>query len=258
MKLAPLALAALALPASSQLASTVGPPTAPTGGFVAISMSNDTATPFLVGQACPFEVHTAAGALVYDIDCPTWAAIPLDPGGTATFWWEQVDNTFTQVPDGDYVVTVELPDGTTPTHPLTIGGTAGGVAIKGVPRLGTTRGFFIQAPTAANLPYLMAASTAPAPGIPTCAGTIPLTPSPLLFLSLPPSSSQFVNFTGALGESGEAGLSFFSAAPNPAVAIPADPTLAGLAVSFAFVSIDSSAPCVFRTISSALTVTLQP
>ena len=96
---------ALSLPASAQLAATVGPPRAPLGGRIAISMSNDSVTDYVVGQACPFEVRNAAGALVYDIDCPTFAPIPLPISAVATFWWHQRDNTGGQVPAAAMVQT---------------------------------------------------------------------------------------------------------------------------------------------------------
>lgn len=49
-------------------------------------------------------------------------------------------------------------------------GVAAGVADAGKPLLGQTRTLYIQAPSAPSTPYLLAASTATAPGIPSLAG----------------------------------------------------------------------------------------
>ncbi len=238
-----------AAPASAQLLSTVGPQIAPIGGEITIAMSNDTPVDYLVGQACPFSVRTPSGQLVYDIDCPTFAPIPLPPGGVATFGWPQYDNNFQQVPAGLYVVTVEMPDGSLPSHLISIGGTDAGVAILGAPLLGKTRGFRIQAPGVSFLPYLMAASLNSAPGVPTCGGVVPLFPDAVFKISLNPANPFFTQFQGTLGFVGESW--------DPAVAIPNDPTLSGAQLVFAFAALDFTATCPVAAISSPLTVVLQ-
>ncbi len=110
-------------------------------------------------------MRTPSGQLVYDIDCPTFVPVPLPAGSVANFWWPLYDNTFTPVPAGDYVITVEMPDGTLPSHPVTVGGTDAGVAFLGAPLLGTTRGMYLEAPGQSFVPYILAASSATSPSL---------------------------------------------------------------------------------------------
>jgi hypothetical protein len=240
------ALAALTLTTAAQLTASVQP-AAPLGGTVAITMSNDSAIDELVGQACPYNVYTPAGAVVYSIDCPTFVATPLPAGTVLNFFWDQYDDTFTQVPAGDYVVEVELPDGTTPTFKLSIGGTPAGIALLGAPLLGAKRSFFLQSPGDPGGFYAMAASTATAPGIPTCGGTIPLVPNGVFAASLS-GGSTFVSFSGLLDGVG--------ATTDPLVAIPTLPSLAGATIVFDFLVLDFGQPCPIQTISAPLSVVL--
>jgi len=246
--LAALALASQTPLASAQLTASVGPTEAPLGGRVAITMSNDSGVDYLVGQACPYNVRTLAGSLVYSIDCPTFVATPLPAGEVLTFYWEQLDDTFSPVPAGDYVVDVELPDGTNPSFTITIGGTPAGITMLGAPLLGASRALYLSSPGDPGELFGVAASGSTAPGIPTCAGTIPLFPDGVFLASLQPSG-VFQNFTGALDGLGTS--------TSPVVSIPTIPSLAGASLSFDFLVLDLAASCPIQTISSPLTVVLQ-
>jgi hypothetical protein len=241
-------LVALAQSLHAQLGSTVGPPVAPLGCPIAISMSNDGATDTSVGDACPFEVRTAAGAVVFDLACPTFAAVPLAVGDTIVSHWDLHDNFGQLVPPGDYLVTVELPEGPWQTHAITLGGPAAAIAQLGVSHVGTTRHFELCAPQDAGFPYLMAAAFTSSPAIPTCAGPLPLAADALFLLSLQPGP-VFQGFLGQLDAQGQSGL--------PALAIPNDPALVGFSFVLAFAVLDLAQPCPVRTISAPLPIAIQ-
>ena len=119
----------------------------------------------------------------------------------------------------------------------------------GVSKVGTTRNLALCAPSAANLKYLAAASAGTATGIPTCAGTFPLDPDGILAASLSPSNPFFLGFTGSLDWQG--------VSKAPAIAIPDDPGLTGIAFYAAFATLDPAAPCVVTAISAALPLTIE-
>jgi hypothetical protein len=241
-------LAALAPALGAQLGSTVGPPVAPRGCSIAISMSNDGTSDTSLGDACPFEVRTAAGALVFDLSCPTFAPIPLNAGDTVVSHWDLHDNFGQSVPPGDYLVTVELPEGPWQTHALTLGGPAAARAPLGVSHIGTARHFELCAPQDAGFPYLMAAAFSSSPAIATCAGPLPLAADALLLLSLQPGPI-FQGFAGQLDAQGKSDV--------PAIAIPNEPALVGFPFVLAFAVLDPAQACPVRTISAPLPIVIQ-
>ena len=196
-----LAVALLTLPAAAQISSTIGPQQAPAGCQIAVSISNDTDTETSLDQVCPYVVRTSSGKIVYDIPCPAFAPIPIPPGGTFKTFWDARDNFGQPVPAGAYSVTVQLPSGKEETHKLEIGSTKSGLGRQGVNRIGTKRNLYLCAPGDGGLLYLLAASLSTSPGIPSCAGKIPLAPDTLFKLSLL-GSTGFGNFFGVLSKDG--------------------------------------------------------
>lgn len=246
-----LALAACAPAAGAQIASTVGPADAPAGCEIVITISNDTASTTTLGQFCPFNVRTPQGALVYSIDCPAFAPIPIEPGGTFVTRWDTRDDQGNLVPPGDYVVEVELPTGVSELTSITIGNADAGIAQIGVMRVGTTHGLEYCAPQDPGQLYLTLASlSAASPGLPTCGGFIPLTVDALLLASLDPGLGLVSNGVGFLDGDGRT--------QAPAVALPNNPALVGVNLALAYVVLDVTAPpCLVRRTSAALSFVIQ-
>lgn len=246
-----LAAAVCAPAAGAQIASTVGPADAPIGCEIVIAISNDTAQTTLLGQFCPFNVRTAQGALVYSLDCPSFAAIPIDPGTEFVTRWDTRDDFGNPVPPGDYVVEVELPTGVSEFTPITIGNTQAGIAQVGVMRIGTTHGLEYCAPQDPGFLYLTLASLAELnPGIPTCGGFIPLVVDALFLLALDPNLGLLPNGVGLLDSDGRT--------TAPGVALPNNPNLVGVNLSLAYVVLDPSGPpCAIRNTSPALSFVIQ-
>jgi hypothetical protein len=243
----PIALALFAAPVLAQVEWTVAPQV-PLGVPVPISISNDTAVLYQVGQACPYDVLTPTGQKVYTIDCPSFVPFDVLPfGGVVTFYWDQRDNFGQQVPAGDYLVENDGFPGV--QHKLTIGGTKAALANLGVMRIGTGRHLELMAPGSPDLLYFTAAALSTSPGIPTCNGTFPLNPDLLFLLSLDPSAG-FQNFFGTLDGGG--------GSTAPTVKIPGNPNFAGTQVFFAFASLDTTAPfCLVEDISTPLSIVIQ-
>ncbi len=245
------AVAACAPAAVAQIASTVGPADAPVGCEIVITISNDSTQTTLLGQFCPYNVRTPQGGTVYSLDCPAFAPIPIDPGGTFVARWDTRDDFGNLVPPGDYVVEVELPDGTSEFWPITIGNTDAGIAQVGVMRIGTVHGLEYCAPLDAGFVYFTMASLAVAsPGIPTCGGFVPLTIDGLFLAALDPGLGLLPNGIGVLDSDGRT--------QAPAVALPNNPNLLGLNVALAYAVLDPSAsPCAIRRTSPALSFVIQ-
>ena len=233
-------------PALAQLDATVGPSPAPLGAPISVAVSND--TPALVGTGvCNFAVQDANGNPVFTfIACPEILAL-IPAGEVFVNSWNQLDDLGNPVPAGSYTVDVFLPDGTTKSFPLTLGGVDAAATLHGVPRIGTTRALRLVSPLDPGFPYVAAASGAVAPGIATCAGALPIAPDFLFLLSLS-GSSAFQNFAGTLDGTGES--------VDPQVSIPPSPALVGLPLAFAFLTLDLAQPCPVRRISAPLAVTV--
>ena len=95
----------------------------------------------------------------------------------------------------------------------------------------------------------MGAALATGPGIPTCAGIVPLAADPLLFLSLDPTNPHFLNFAGVLAPDG--------AAETSTLALPNIPALVGQSFVLAFVVLEIGPVCPVVRISAPLTVTIE-
>ncbi|MBM3977023.1 MAG: hypothetical protein FJ299_08545 [Planctomycetes bacterium] len=240
-----LLLVPLAPALDAQIGSTVGPPVAPLGCPIAIAMSNDGLVDTSLADACPFEVHTAAGVVVFDLSCPTLVPIPLGVGDTVVSHWDLTDNFGQPVLPGDYLVSVEVPIGPPQVHKVKLGGPAAALAQLGVTHIGTARHFELCAPQDPGLPYLLAAAFSSTPPIQTCAGQLPLAADALFFLSLQPSA-VFVGFSGTLDAQGRSTV--------PALAVPNDPGLVGISFVLGYVVIDLAQTCPIRTISAPLPI----
>jgi len=230
----------------AQVGVVVGPETAPIGCPFVIAISNDTNQTMWIGSPCPFNVKDATGAYVYAPPCVA-VLVPIAPGDTFVTTWNQIESYWgNPVPPGNYVI--ELPAYGI-SKPVTIAGNGAALASRGVPRIGTNRSLQFCAPTEAGRLYLGAASAAPALGIPTCGGVIPLSIDALLFASLIQPNATFQNFTGVLDSAGTSIL--------PSLNIPNDPNLVGIQVAVAFVTFDPGLACPIRQISMPATVTIQ-
>jgi hypothetical protein len=243
--LALIPLACLAPALGAQIGSTVGPPVAPPGCPIAIAMSNDGLLDTTLADACPYEVHTAAGVIVFDLSCPTLVPIPLGIGDTVVSHWDQTDNFGQPVPPGEYLVSVEVPIGPPQVHKIKLGGPAAALAQLGVTHIGTTRKLELCAPLDAGFPYLLAAAFSSTPPIPTCAGPLPLAADALFFLSLQPNP-VFLGFSGMLDAQGMS--------TAPALAVPNDPGLVGISFVLAYAVLDVAQPCPIRTMSAPLPI----
>lgn len=244
-----LALALLASPVAAQVAWTV-PPRVPVGSPVPVVISNDTPQKAWVGQACPYIVRNAEGAVVYDLPCPTFVAIPVPPfGGVVDFHWGQHDNAGNPVPPGKYTITI--PGIPSVPHPLEIGGTDAALATLGAVRIGAQRHLELMAPGAGGLSHLVAASFSDSPGVPTCGGLLPLTPDLLFALSLDPSSGFPSDGFGVLAEAGTS--------QAPALFVPKNPNFVGTSFFLAFATLGAPlSACPLERVSTALPVTILP
>ncbi len=245
LRLGALVLASSAV--SAQLSSTVGPPVAPTGCAVTITISNDTAGTAIT-NLCPYKVFDQGGGLVLDPFCfPVDLQMPA--GGTFTAEWLQEDGVGAQVPPGLYTIEVTLPDSSVESHVVEVSATAqAGLSMLGAAKTGTTREFQLCSPGDPGGFYFMAASLSSVPGTPSCAGIVPLTIDPAFNLSVNPTSPIFLNFTGNLDADG---LSL-----DPALAVPDSASFVGLSLVFGYTVLDFFQPCFVITISEPLTVTI--
>ncbi len=247
-----LSVAALLLAGTAVLAqvtATVSPPVAPVGCEIRITLANDT-NQVLNSGACPFTVQDSNGNSVFSPFICILIIIPIAPGQTHDFTWNQTDNFGNQVPPGNYTVTMNLQNGSTVNLPLTIGGVNAGLGTLGVQRPGLARPLYLCAPNDANAIYFCAASVTTITGVPTCAGiNFPLDID-ALFLYSTSAQGNFLNMVGALGPTGST--------VSPIVNLPNDPALSGASYNMAFLTIDFSNPnCPIPSVSPALPITIQ-
>ena len=232
--------------AVAQVTGHVGPPVAPIGCPITISISNDTNDIYWVG--CPLHgVRDAAGVPVLILGCNA-AVTPMSPGATTTTYWPQTDTSGTQVPPGTYLIDFWV-GSIVQTQSVTIGGVDAAISILGAPHVGTTRNVRVCSPQDGGKAFAMAAALSTVPGIATCAGTVPLAPDSLFLLSVDPSNPHFLNFTGTLANDGSSEI--------PALAIPNIPGLVGQSFVLAFAAVDLSQACPVLRISAPLTVTVE-
>lgn len=236
--------------ASAQVTAVAGPPAAPVGCPFTVALSNDTNAPVSFLPSCLFSVSDAGGVLVYALsNCgPNFST--LAAGATYTATWPQVNTLGVPVPPGNYTITVGLPPfpgGGVAMFPVTVGGVDAAIALSGAPRIGTARSLELCAPLDGGRNYLVAAALGTSPGIPTCAGLLPLAPDELFTLSL--TSGVFQSFQGVLNNTGQSS--------SPVLAIPRSPALFGATFFLAFVAYDAVSSCPITRISAPLPVTIR-
>jgi len=239
--------------ACGQVAVNVGPVVAPVGCDVVVSISNDTASTFLIGSIGPITVRDAAGAQVFFFQAFIFVAIPVAPGATAIYFrWDQRDAQGNQVPPGSYLMEVSL-NGAMTLHPLVIGPGDAAIASLGVHRPGTSRNLYLCSPQDPGRIYALAASFTAGTGIPTCGGVFPLDNDPLLALSTAPGNGVFFNTVGTLNP---LGVAFPGTTTDPLIALPNVPALSGHSFSLAFAVIDPLQSCAIVRISLPATITI--
>ncbi len=231
--------------AGAQVSSSVGPPVAPIGCPVSISVSNDTNSTYFTSY-CPFVIRDSGGTTIFTPFCIA-IVNPIAAGSTFTTYWAQNNDSGLQVPPGTYFVDVFI-SGATQSTPVVIGGADAAVSILGVPRIGTQRNLRLCSPGDGGFTFGMAAALSSV-GISTCAGIVPLDTDPLFFLSLDPSNPFFIGFTGALDNTG--------ISETPSLNVPNVPAIVGQSFVLAFVTVDFSQPCPVRTISAPTSITIQ-
>ncbi|QDU67780.1 hypothetical protein [Engelhardtia mirabilis] len=231
---------------------TVGPDPAPLGCPVQITFSND--RPGIAGVFnCSYRVLDAQGGLVFDPTCSP-ILFDLGPYGWLPFEWNQVDQSGSPVPPGDYWVEASFESGATELHPVTLGGTDAGLVLRGTATVtqtftGENRPFVLCSPLDPGRPFWLLAALGQSPGIATCGGTLPLTLDPLLQATLVPNSLLL----GSQGNLDGNGMSM-----GPRLDLPDVPSLAGVQFSTAFLVLDFQAPCVVRRVSPAHTMKVLP
>jgi hypothetical protein len=232
--------------AASQIGVTVGPSPAPVGSQIAISIANDTPSGIFLSTPCPFQVRNSGGTVIYSPFC-IQIIVNVNPGAVFTTMWNQHDNSNLQVAPGTYLVDVFYQGGGMTTVSIVIdAATQAAAAQLGPTRPGTNRNLILTAPSDGGFAYLMGASGIPtSPGIPTCAGTVPLELDAVLQLSLGPNP-YFSGFSGILSNTGTSSA--------PAINVPNIPGASGILFMVAFVVLDPSAPCVVRRISAPLLI----
>lgn len=212
----------------------------PVGCPIPHTISNDT-DGVIFYTPCPPSVFDSSGQPVLILACPQ-IAVELEAGGTVTFSWSQKDSNGQQVPEGIYFV--------------------GGVAYEitstvdavlfplGPQRVGNTRAFQLCAPDEPDGVYVMAASGSTTTGASLpCGAQFPLDLDPLLLQSIT-NASTFQSFIGQLDGTG--------ATAAPRIAVPNDPSLAGVSFSVAFLVVDPLDACPVAAVSAPRTVTIVP
>lgn len=204
----------------------------PFGGHVPAVFANDGVIP-LQFEPCQPLVKDASGTTVFIGFCLPVIQI-LHPGDVGVMYWPQVTTQGTPVAPGIYDVEGVLYD---------IGAAEAGLVPLGRPFLGATRSFFLTAPSQPNAPYVLAASASANVGVPLgCGRAFPIDFDALTLLSL--SGAPFGNFIGTLNSIGETS--------TPSLAMPFLPSLVGLDLYFAFLTVNQTAPCGIGVISDAL------
>lgn len=160
---------------------------------------------------------------------------PATPDGPVTFYVAGNEASGDGTNLGDFIYTISR---TVPIFPL--------VRI-GTPRIGTTITLELNVPGDAGLGYIMGASLERY-GLSLPDGRpVPLSPDPLLVLSLS-GYPGFQNFIGGLDTAGHATAS---------AALPNDQNLVGIAFHFAALTLDGAAPSGVRTITNGQAATLE-
>lgn len=199
---------------------------------------------------CTFQVFDDEGRLVWAHEaCPAILYV-LQAGEVHVSSWDQTDPSGMRVSAGTHVVRVSLPEGRHEDHPVQAGGAASGLVVHGSAMPGTSREVRLVAPASPEAVYVAAASLSQGPGIPTCAGVVPLAPYALFDISLSAGGvGMFTDFSGVLAGSGET--------TAPRLNLPAEPGLSGLDLHLAFVAIYPFGGCPIASVSPAHTVTIQ-
>ena len=231
----------------------VGPLVAPAGCDILASVANDSDQTVLLGSIGPIRVRDASGSEVFFDWILFFQPEPLPPGDVREYFrWDQTDKNGLPVPAGIYTMEVTVNTRTT-TWNLVLGGVDAAVASVGVHRPGTTRSLYLCSPGDPGGLYVLAASFATGPGIPTCGGTVPLNPDLLFGFSVAPGNGVFLNTIGSLDP--PAGPHPGSTT-RPAIAVPNLP-LQGFQFVVAFVVVDFSVACPVVRVSEPLTITIQ-
>jgi len=235
-------LAALALlfTATARTARALNVIPVPYGCPIPVTVTNDTDAP-IFHTPCPPTVFDENGVLVFSLACPQ-IAIELAPGESSTTFWPQVDMLGQPVPEGVYFVNGQgyLVTSTVPAMLWALG----------PPRVGDTRALLASAPGEPGGLYAVAASATSNLGTPlACGAFFPLDIDGLLFASLT-TPSVFQNFIGVLDDDG--------CTTAPRIAVPADPSLAGISFVAAFAVLDPTAPCPVRAVSDPRFLTVAP
>jgi hypothetical protein len=169
-------------------------------------------------------------------------ALLLEPGASYATYWDQRDGSGQQVAPGQYYV-----DGV----PVIVDASLlTALTPFGDPRVGASRAIELASPTTPGGLYVLAASTSTALGVPLgCGLTFPLDYDALFQLTLT-NPGVFANFIGVLDGQG------YSTAPR--IAVPSQPSLAGIGFDLAFAVLDGAAPCGVAVVSQTVGVTVLP
>lgn len=232
-------IGALVLSSVASAQTESAPSAWPVGCQVPYTFANDGDNTVGVTPCVP-GIFDDQGQSLAPLPCPQILAI-LEPGDAYTTYWFPVDGQGDPLPAGTYHFGPGGP-------PIELGGTTAGLAALGDPTRGEARGFELCAPAQADETYVLLASGSSDFGIPFCAGSIvlPLDPD-LIFLTSLQFPPNFQNFVGVLDAEGRASAAFD---------VPANPNLAGLDLSFAYLVLDFTTPCGFADVSPAVETTI--
>lgn len=247
-------LAALATSAQAHVATTVGPTTAPHGGKLLITLSNDSEDLPTIKTSL-WLVRDAAGAVVFTPTTPPADLVILHEQ-VYTETWDLRDQAGQLVVPGAYEVEVRqnltAPLLTTTVNVVSQGAglvLEGTASLQGIFGLAHGRKFYLTSPSDAGKLYLLLASDSAMVGMPTCGPPLPLDATPLLYQSLVPGSLFLASF-GVLDGNGE------SMAPQ--LKLPNNPFLIGYKVEAAFLVLDPASPCIVTRASNALSLVVVP
>lgn len=214
--------------------------TVPYGCPIPVTVTNDTNAP-IFHTPCPPTVFDGNGVLVFTVACPQ-IAVELAPGESWTTFWPLIDMFGQPVPEGVYFVNGQgyLLSSTMPAKLWPLGS----------PRVGYTRGLMASAPAHPGGLYVVAASATSNLGTPlACGAFFPLDVDGLLLASLT-TPSVFGSFIGVLDDEG--------CSTDPNIAVPNDPSLAGIHFVTAFAVVDPFAACPVGAVSDPLFLTVVP
>jgi len=192
------------------------------------------------GRYIAIAERTGLNVILYEIPSGQTTVIPIAPPPTIGFCWSPFRDEIAWLGSWGVPPRWDVFKTSTGLSPIP--------SIIGTMEPGSTNTVRIRDGAQANLPYMIGASFASEPGIPTPRGTIPLALDPLLMASLS-GNPFFQRFQGVLDGTGRVDALF---------TLPLDATWVGTRIFVGYITIDAAQPGGIGRISDSVPVFVQP